>query len=151
MSSRLFQEIREKRGLAYEVGSYMTPYMDAGLFGIYAGTGSENVREVIRLIRVEMERVCSDSLSEKELRSAKELLKGHFLLGMESTDNRMTALARSEICFGRQITPEEVVEKIEAVGSADVRDLACTMFGSDALSVAAIGPVSEEDLRVSGS
>jgi len=146
MSSRLFQEIREKRGLAYEVGSYVTPYMDAGLFGIYAGTGAENVREVLRLIREEMERIGLDLLSEGELRSAKELLKGHFLLGMESTDNRMTGLARSEICFGRQMTPEEVVERIEAVGSKDVRDLASRMFRSDALSIAAIGPVSEDDL-----
>jgi predicted Zn-dependent peptidase len=146
MSSRLFQEIREKRGLAYEVGSYMTPYMDTGLFGIYAGTGRENVRQVLRLIREETERLCSDPLTEKELRSAKELLKGHFLLGMESTDNRMAGLARNEICFGRQMTPEEIVERIEAVGSEDVRTLAGGMFRFNAFSIAAIGPVSEEDL-----
>jgi predicted Zn-dependent peptidase len=148
MSSRLFQEIREKRGLAYEVGSYLIPYMDAGLFGIYTGTGSGNVREVLRLIREETERLCSDPLTEKELRSAKELLKGHFLLGMESTDNRMTGLARNEICFGRQVTPEEIVERIEAVGSEDVRTLAGRMFRANAFSIAAIGPVSEEDLGV---
>jgi predicted Zn-dependent peptidase len=146
MSSRLFQEIREKRGLVYEVSSFLTPYRDAGQFGIYAGTGREHVKETLRLIRQETDRVCSDLLSERELRSAKEMLKGHFLLGMESTDNRMTSLAKSELCFGRQRTAEEIVEKIEAVSSEAVRTLAAGMFRPAALSIAALGPVREEDL-----
>lgn len=146
MSSRLFQEIREKRGLAYEVGSFLAPYRDAGLFGIYAGTGREHVKETLRLIRQETDRLCGDPLSAGELRSAKELLKGQFLLGMESTDNRMTALAKSEICFGRQRTPEEIVAQIEAVTSEEVRTLANGMFRPEALSIAALGPVQEGDL-----
>ncbi|MBU1150636.1 MAG: insulinase family protein [Proteobacteria bacterium] len=146
MSSRLFQEIREKRGLAYEVYSYLTPYMDAGLFGIYLGTGRDRVREVLGLVRECLERSCSELLTEEELRSAKELIKGNFLLGMESTDNRMTALARNELCFGRQVTPEEIIEQIEAVGSEQIRMLAGKMFRPEALTVAALGPVSEEAL-----
>lgn len=147
MSSRLFQEIREKRGLAYEVGSYLSSYRDAGLLGIYAGTDREHLRETLRLIRRETERFCCESLSEKELRSAKELLKGQFLLGMENTDNRMTALAKSEFSFGRQRTPEEILERIEAVTSEAVRTLAAGMFRPGLLSMAAIGPVREEDLE----
>ena len=146
MSSWLFQEIREKRGLAYAIYSYLAAYMDAGLFGIYVGTGSEKVCEVLGLVREGMKRFSSELLTETELLSAKELIKGNYLLGMESTDNRMTGLARNEICFGRQVTPEEVIARIDAVDREAIRSLAAGMFRSDALTVAAIGPVSEDDL-----
>jgi predicted Zn-dependent peptidase len=146
MSSWLFQEIREKRGLAYAIYSYFTSYLDAGLFGIYVGTGSDKVREVLGLVREGMERFSSKPLTEKELRSAKELIKGNYLLGMESTDNRMTGLARNEICFGRQVTPEEVIARIDGVNHNDIMSLASMMFRPDALTVAALGPVSEADL-----
>jgi predicted Zn-dependent peptidase len=146
MSSRLFQEIREKRGLAYDIGSYLIPYRDAGMFGVYVGTDGAHVREVLGLIREGLERSCAELLSERELQSAKELLKGNFLLGMESTDNRMTALAKNEIYFGRQMTPEEIVGRIDAVGREEIRSLAGGMFQPDAMTVAALGPVSEEDL-----
>jgi len=146
MSSWLFQEIREKRGLAYAIYSYLIAYMDAGLFGIYVGTGSGNVREVLGLVREGMERYRAERLTETELRSAKELIKGNFLLGMESTDNRMTGLARNEICFGREVTPEEVIARIDAVDAEQICCLAAKMFRPDALTVAALGPVSEKDL-----
>jgi predicted Zn-dependent peptidase len=146
MSSWLFQEIREKRGLAYAICSYLIPYMDTGLFGIYVGTGRDTVREVLGLVRQGLERFSSELLTETELRSAKELIKGNFLLGMESTDNRMTALAKSEICFGRYVTPEEIIERIESVRREDVRSLATGMFGPDMMRIVALGPVSEADL-----
>ena len=146
MSSRLFQEIREKRGLAYDVGSYLAPYRDAGMFGVYAGTDGARVREVLGLIREGLERSGAERLTEKELRSAKELIKGNFLLGMESTDNRMTGLAKNEIYFGRQMTPEEIIERIDAVGCEEMRSLAARMFRPETLTVAALGPASEEDL-----
>jgi predicted Zn-dependent peptidase len=146
MSSRLFQEIREKRGLAYDVGSYLSPYRDSGMFGVYAGTDGAAVREVVGLIGRELDRSCSELLTDRELVSAKELLKGNFLLGMESTDNRMTALAKNEIYFGRQMAPEEIIERIDAVSREEIRDLAGRMFRPGALTIAAIGPVSEEDL-----
>jgi predicted Zn-dependent peptidase len=146
MSSWLFQEIREKRGLAYAIYSYLNTYGDTGLFGVYIGTGSEKVGEVLGLVREGMNRFSSELLSEGELRSAKELLKGNYLLGMESTDNRMTGLARNEIYFGRQVTPEEVIARIDAVDREAIRSLAERIFRSDALTVAAIGPVSEDAL-----
>jgi predicted Zn-dependent peptidase len=147
MSSRLFQEIREKRGLAYDIGSYLTSYRDAGMFGIYAGTEGARVREVLGLIREGMERSCTELLTEKELRSAKELLKGNFLLGMESTDTRMTGLAKNEIYFGRQMAPEEIIERIDAVGREEIRSLAGRLFRPENWTVAALGPVFEEDLQ----
>ena len=147
MSSRLFQEIREKRGLAYEIGSYLVPYRDAGMFGVCAGTDSAGIREVLRLIREELERSGAELLTERELQSAKELLKGNFLLGMESTDSRMSALARNEINFGRYMTPEEIIGRIDAVEREEIRSLAGRMFRPEAMAIAALGPVSEEDVR----
>jgi len=147
MSSRLFQEIREKRGLAYEVGSYLTSYRDAGIFGVYVATETAHVSEALGVIKEEMARCATELMSEKELKSAKELLKGNYLLGMESTDNRMSGLARSEIYFGRHITPEEVVTNIDAVQREEIRSLAGLIFRADALTVAALGPVSEDDLH----
>jgi len=146
MSSWLFQEIREKRGLAYDIGSYLVPYRDAGMFGVSAGTDGGRVREVLGLIRQGMERACNELLTEKELQSAKELLKGNFLLGMESTDVRMTALAKNEIYFGGPMTPEEIIERIDAVAREEIRSVAGRMFRPEAMTVAALGPVSEEDL-----
>ena len=146
MSSRLFQEIREKRGLAYDVGSYLTSYRDAGIFGVYVATQAATLKETLGVIKEELARCAAELISEKELNSAKELLKGNYLLGMENTDNRMTGLARNEIYFGRQITPEEVVSRIDAVQREEIRSLAERIFRDDALAVAALGPVSQKDL-----
>jgi predicted Zn-dependent peptidase len=147
MSSRLFQEIREKRGLAYDVGSYLTSYRDAGIFGVYVATEAAQVNETLGVIKEELARCAAELIGEKELKSAKELLKGNYLLGRESTDNRMTGLARNEIYFGRQITPEEVVSRIDAVQKEEIRALAERIFRPGALTVAALGPVAAEDLN----
>ncbi len=148
MSSRLFQEIREKRGLAYAIHSYLIPYADTGLLGIYAGTGEDRARIVIDLIGDALKRLCDENLSEKETHAAKELIKGNFILGMESTDNRMMRLAKNEICFGKYIPPEDVIQRIEAVESEDVRKLAGELFDHRILSVAATGRVSEKDIAI---
>ena len=147
MSSRLFQEIREKRGLAYDVGSYLTSYRDAGILGVYVATETATLRETLGVIKEELARCAAELISEKELKSAQELLKGNYLLGMENTDSRMTNLARNEIYFGRQITPEEVVSRIDAVQREEIRSLAERIFQPDALTVAALGPVSAEELH----
>lgn len=146
MSSRLFQEIREKRGLAYAIHSYLAPYMETGLLGIYAGVGKEHFRVVVGLIEDALARFCEERLTEKEIHAAKELIKGNFLLGMESTDNRMMRLAKNELVFNRYIPPEDVIASIEAVRPEEIRTLACEMFNPDILSIAAIGSVSEQDV-----
>jgi predicted Zn-dependent peptidase len=148
MSSRLFQEIREKRGLAYAIHSYLSPYQDAGMLGIYVGTGGDRVRQVISLILDELQRLTDVSLKERELHSAKELIKGNFLLSMESTDNRMTRLARNEISFREHISPEEVVRQIDGVTHEDIRSLAAEMFNPAAIGLAAIGPTTEKELTL---
>jgi predicted Zn-dependent peptidase len=149
MSSRLFQEIREKRGLAYAIHSYLVSYRDTGMFGIYVGTGNDKVREVIDVIMAELGRFKTELLTDKELLSAKEQIKGNFLLSMESTDNRMTRLAKNEIYLGRHLSPEETVSNIEIVSADEIRDVACEIFNPNVLSVAAIGKITDKDITKS--
>ncbi|HOD28713.1 MAG TPA: pitrilysin family protein [Syntrophales bacterium] len=141
MSSRLFQEVREKRGLAYAIQSYLVPYQDTGILGVYAGAGADRLDEVATLIRAEMSRLRRTPLTADELQAAKELIKGNFLLSMESTDHRMTRLAKNELCLGRQTTAEDVLAAVDAVTSEDVVRLAGELFRSETLSVAVMGPV----------
>ncbi|MCX7815911.1 MAG: insulinase family protein [Syntrophales bacterium] len=146
MSSRLFQEIREKRGLAYAVHSYLVPYTDTGILGIYVGSGRKEVAMILDLIMEELTKLTEECITEKELESAKELVKGNFILSMESTDNRMTRLAKNEICFGRDIPMEEVLERIDALSGEDIRALAREIMNPSNIGVAAIGPISEKDI-----
>ena len=148
MSSRLFQEIREKRGLAYAIHSFVSPYMDAGILGIYAGTGEERVPVVINLILEELKALRNELLTEKELTQVKELIKGNFLLSMESTDSRMIRLAKNEISFGRYIPEDDVIASIDAVTAEDVRNLAFKMFKAGAISLAVMGRISERDFSL---
>ncbi len=148
MSSRLFQEIREKRGLAYAIHSFVSPYMDTGILGIYAGTGEERVPVVINLILEELKRLRHELLTEKEMAQVKELIKGNFLLSMESTDSRMIRLAKNEISFGRHIPQDDVIASIDAVTAEDVRNLAFEMFKAGAISLAVMGRISEKDISL---
>lgn len=146
MSSRLFQEVREKRGLAYAVHSYLVSYRDAGMFGIYVGTADEKVSEVLDVIFDELRKLKADLLTDKELFSAKEQIKGRFLLSMESTDTRMTRLAKNEIYLGRHLSFDEAIANLEAVSAEEVQEVARTLLKKDAVSVAAIGRVTERDI-----
>lgn len=147
MSSRLFQEIREKRGLCYAIRSSVVSYRDAGLLSVYVGTTDDKISEVVLLIMEELRRLKIEPLTDKELHSVKELIKGNLLLSLENTDNRMSKLATNEIYFGRNISSEEIVGKIEAVTSDDIRHLACRLFTKDTLSMAVLGRMPEKDFH----
>ncbi len=147
MSSRLFQEIREKRGLAYAISSFLVPYQDTGMIGIYAGTAEEKAPAVVKLIKDEMARMAGRQVSPKEMRLARELIKGNLLLGMENTDNVMFRLAKNESCCGRNITVPEVLEEIDAVTSRDIRRMAQELFNPEIVSLAAIGNLQEDDFN----
>jgi len=140
MSSRLFQEIREKRGLVYSIASYAVAYRDGGLFVIYAGMSPQAGAEVIRLTLAEVEKMKLHPVDETELRRAKESLKGGLMLGLESTGSRMSMLARSQIYHGRQVTLDELIAKVDAVTATDVQEMAADLFAPGRLSMAAIGP-----------
>ncbi len=149
MSSRLFQEIREKRGLAYSVYSYLNSYADIGSLVIYAGTGKDSVNEVLSLTLKEFEKLKKGELEEAELYTAKEQLKGNLLLGLESSDSRMSKLAKEEIYFNRYIPVEEVMSEIDKVVLNDIGTLAEKYFVQDELMLVALGKLKSLELPVS--
>ncbi|MBI5469677.1 MAG: insulinase family protein [Deltaproteobacteria bacterium] len=145
MSSRLFQEIREKRGLAYSVFSYLNLCMDAGALVTYAGTSRETFSEVVGLILREYLKI-TKGVSAEELRNAREQLKGGMLLGLESSESRMTKLARDEIYFGRVVPVKEIIKEIDRVTSRGLKAAAERLFRPEKLTLVAIGDVGEKDL-----
>jgi predicted Zn-dependent peptidase len=139
-SSRLFQEIREKRGMAYSVYSFASQYSDTGQVGLYVGTREENLVECFEIVARELDDIASGNVRPGELDRAKESLKGRILLSLESTSNRMSRLGKSLITDTELLSLEEIVERIEAVESSDLAELAGDLFRLDRLSAAGIGP-----------
>lgn len=146
MSSRLFQEIREKRGLAYSVYSFQSSYFDTGMLGIYVGTTQEQVRTVVELLIENLSRIKCDSLTETEITTAKEQLKGNLLLSTESTSSRMSKLAMNEIYFGRQLDIHDVIKEIEAVDEDQLHEISRQLFRPEFLSLMVLGDVDGEAL-----
>ena len=151
MSSRLFQNIRERQGLAYAVFSELNPYRDTGCLSIYAGTSVESARQVVESITTEFRQLKGDRVSDEELRRAKDHLKGSLMLGLESTASRMSNLARQEMYFGRFFTLDELVESIESVTAEDVRRIAQTFFDPRQIALTILGnlenfKIGREDL-----
>jgi predicted Zn-dependent peptidase len=140
LSSRLFQSIREDRGLAYAVYSYLSSYQDAGLFTLYAGTRPANAQAVVALMQLEMKNLRDQGISPTELARAKEYIKGNLLLGLENTSSRMTRLGKLELTLNKIIGVEEVIDRIERVSVSDVAELAKRLFVADATCITALGP-----------
>ena len=148
MSSRLFQEIREKRGLAYSVYSYLSSYEDAGLLTIYAAVGSKAFREAIRLTLRVIRKLKERGITKEEYRTAISQIKGGLLLNLESTSSRMSRLAKDELYFGRHISVRELISGIEKVKASQVQRLAQELFDKRNLSLTVLGPVpSKTDLK----
>lgn len=142
VSSRLFQEIREKRGLAYSIYSYLSSYRDTGMLTAYAATDRSKVSELVHLILKEFLSLKNDIISKDEIIKAKEQIKGNMILSLESTINRMTQIARQEIYFGRHFTVEEIIGNIDSVTPEQVNRLANSIFREDAIAVATLGPLT---------
>ena len=140
MSSRLFQEVREKRGLVYSVYSFITAYADSGVFGIYAGTGEQEVGELIPVVCDEIGKL-NHGITSEELNRAKAQLKSSILMSLESTSSRAEQLARQLMIFGRPIPASEAVAKIEAVDAAAIERVAQRIFQGTP-TVAALGPIA---------
>lgn len=141
MSSRLFQNIRERQGLAYSVYSELTSYRDSGCLAVYAGTSAESVGRVLDSIIAEFRSVCRDGIPAEELRRAKDHMKGSLMLSLESTSSRMANLARQQLYYERFFTMDEMLESIEKVEASAVQELAQEFFRSEGISVTALGPV----------
>ena len=143
MSSRLFQEIREQRGLAYSVYSFASSFMDSGLFGVYAGIAPENTELTIELMLKQLDHLKKTPVGTAELADAKEFIKGNLLLASESNDNQMVRLAQNDINFGDYIPISDVVAQIEAVSADDIQDLADQLFDSRRFTLTLLGPLRE--------
>ena len=153
MSSRLFQEIRERRGLAYSVYSFISPYIDTGAFGLYAGVERRNVNATIELIRVEIKKLKNQTVTLIELNNAKDYTIGNLMLASESSDNQMVRLAQNEIHFKKFLPLEEIVAHIMAITPDDIHALAIDLFQNPPITLTMLGPVKDlnpiaEDLYV---
>ena len=142
MSSRLFQNIREKEGLAYAVFSELTPYSDAGMLTVYAGTAKETVGQVVDLTIKEFRDMKESLVCEEELMRAKNHLKGSLMLSLESTTSRMSNLARQELYFGRFYSLDEILSSIEVVTREAVQALARDFFRPNQIAVTVLGPLN---------
>jgi predicted Zn-dependent peptidase len=142
MSSRLFQEIREKRGLAYSVYSYSSQYADAGLIGVYAGCAPGKVEEVLDLIRSELDRVAANGLTAEEIARGKGMVKGSYVLGLEDTGSRMSRIAKSELLYGELMSVDDLLARVDAVTADEVNAVAADLL-AQRMSLAVVGPFDE--------
>jgi predicted Zn-dependent peptidase len=143
MSSRLFQEIREKRGKAYSVYSFSTSYKDVGYLGVYAGTSIESTEEVVELIVKELDKLAAGEMTDEELRRTQGQLVGSMMLGLESTDSWMSHIARNEIYFGKMVTTDEICQRIRAVSRDEVVELADALFRTDGMTLTLLGDFND--------
>jgi predicted Zn-dependent peptidase len=146
ISSRLFQNIREQRGLVYSIYSYHLAYFDAGLWSVYAGTDKKHVSEVVNIAVDEIKNL-SSSITGDELQRAKAQLKGNLILALESTSNKMTNLAKQEIYYGTYYPPGDVIKMVETVTLENVKSLAQKLVGESPFAFTVYGPVHKDDLK----
>jgi predicted Zn-dependent peptidase len=140
VSSRLFREIREKRGLAYAVGSYTEQYVDQGVVAMYVGTRADNVAEACEIFGRELTRLADEGVSDEELVRAKEHVKGRMVLGLEATGARMSRIARGILFEIPILSLDELLARVDAVSADDVAELAATLYRPDRLAAACVGP-----------
>jgi len=146
MSSRLFQEVREKRGRAYSVYSFLSSYLDAGYLGIYVGTSPEWIEEVVSIILAELKALKQQGLRPDELARVKNQLKGNLLLGLETSDNRMSRIAKNEIYFGTDIPPETVGARIDATRNDEIVELAGMLLRPEEMAITMLGDLKGRTL-----
>jgi predicted Zn-dependent peptidase len=139
MSSRLFQTIREERGMAYSVYSDLSPYRDTGTLCVYAGTSAEKALSVVELVLAEFRNLKETPLADEELKRAKDQLKGNILMGLESSNSRMANLARQEMYFKQFFSVDEIIARIDEVTTAQVQAMAQKLFRPDSIAVTLLG------------
>ncbi len=149
MSSRLFQEVREQRGLAYSIYSYLNTHSDAGALIVYGGTRPDKLSETIKLVLDQFAGLKQGYIGSEELHMAREQMKGTLLLSLESTDNRMTRLAKNEIFLGRQPVIEEIISEIDAVTVDALTRVANQLLTDDSLNLQVVGPTNRSQVPIS--
>jgi predicted Zn-dependent peptidase len=146
MSSRLFQNIRERLGIAYAIFSEMNSYRDAGMLSVYAGTSLETAEQLVRCVLEEFRHLRDEPLDAEELRRAKDHLKGATLLALEGSGSRMNSLARYHMYFGRHFTPEELILMLEAVTAEEIQQVAREFFAPNRLAASIVGNLNGFEL-----
>lgn len=149
MSSRLFQEIREKRGKAYSVYSFLSAYKDVGYLGVYAGTSPEGAEEVVDLILREMRRLAAGEIGEEELERTKSQLIGGMILGLETSDSWMSHITKNEIYFGKDISLEDISRGIRSVSRDDIVELAGAIIRPEGMALTLLGDIEKKKLSLS--
>ena len=147
MSSRLFQEIREKRGLAYSIYSYHSTFMDTGSIYIYAGTSVQNVEKVIKVIKKEIYNLKKAKIKQDELDRSKSNIKGNIVLGLEETNTRMIRIGKSILCRNKILSIDEILKKIDNVSLDDLVRISNKSFDEDRMVLAAVGPITKKQLE----
>ncbi|HEY5584910.1 MAG TPA: pitrilysin family protein [Ruminiclostridium sp.] len=144
MSSRLFQNIREKKGLVYSIYSYPSTYKGAGLFMIYAGMNPEYLQNVVDLTKKEIDLLLKKGITQDELNKSKEQLKGNYILGLESINSRMNSIGKSELMLGKIKTPEEILNKMDNIKIDDIYEIIELVFKYEKMSISAVGNLKKE-------
>lgn len=147
MSSRLFQKIREERGLAYSIYSYPTNYKDTGLFTIYGGMNPSQTIEVIKLIMEEIHLLKKEKISHEDLNKTKEQLKSNYILGLESTGSRMSSIGKSQLILNKIKTPDEIIESVDAVTQDKITELIEQIFDFSKISISIVGKIDHNKLK----
>jgi predicted Zn-dependent peptidase len=147
MSSRLFQEVREKRGLVYSIFGYHLTFMDTGSIIIYAGTSTKNVENIIKIIKKEINGIKKGKIDKDELERSKNNIKGHLVLGLEETNTRMVRIGESILCRNKVLSINEVLKKIDDVTLNDVIRVTNKLFREDLMVLAAVGPITYKQLE----
>jgi len=142
MSSRLYQKIREEKGLVYSIYSYPTTYTDTGLFTIYAGMKPDNLKVVASLIEEEIGNLIKNGITQAELERTREQMKGNYILGLESTSSRMNSIGKSELLLGYIYTPDEILDKISSITMDDIDRMIIRIFGSERKGVSVVGKIN---------
>jgi predicted Zn-dependent peptidase len=144
MSSRLFQNIREEKGLVYSIYSYPSTYKGAGLFMIYAGMNPEYLQKVVDLTKAEIDLLLKNSITQDELNKSKDQLKGNYILGLESINSRMNSIGKSELMLGKIDSPEEILKKMENIKIDDIYEIIEMVFKYENMSISAVGNLKSE-------
>lgn len=144
MSSRLFQKIREEKGLVYSIYSYPSTYKGAGLFMIYAGMNPEYLQKVVDLSKKEMDLILKAGITQDEFNKSKDQLKGNYILGLESINSRMNSIGKSELMLGKIDTPEETLIKMENISIDDIYEIIEKIFKFENMSISAVGNIKSE-------
>jgi len=150
VSSRLFQEVREKRGLAYSIYSFLSGYSDGGTITVYAGTRAKEAARVVDLICREIRRLRNTGVEKRELERAKNQMKGSLMLSLESSHSRMSKLAKDELIHGSRVSLEEILRQIDRIKPEQIDRVGRELFGLDRLSITGLGPISQRALQSFG-